>query len=101
MIPETVIVACEQLDLGAVKRRLGARTVKLASEEDMAALAPDCERGCLPPLGSLYAMDVLVSPTLTRDELIAFSGGTHTEEIRLSYDDWEELVHPRVMDIAC
>ncbi len=34
--------------------------------------------------------------SLAEDEVIAFNAGNHTETIKLSYKDFERLVHPRV-----
>jgi Ala-tRNA(Pro) deacylase len=95
-----VLPACEQIDREKVETAMHARYVDLASEEDIDRLLPECEKGCLPPIGNLVDIDVIVSPTLTRDELILFSAGSHTEDIRMSYDDWEALVQPRILDIA-
>ena len=96
-----VLAACERVDFKRIKQQTGALSVELASEDDMERLVAPCERGCLPPLGNLYSLKVIVSPTLTRDEQISFSAGTHTEDIRMSYDDWEALVQPKVLPIAC
>jgi len=55
----------------------------------------------MPPMGNLYGMDVFVDESLTEDEEIAFNAGSHTELIRLAYNDYEKLVKPKVVNIAC
>jgi Ala-tRNA(Pro) deacylase len=42
-------------------------------------------------------MDTYVEESLTEDEEIAFNAGTHTELIRMSYQDFEDLVQPRIL----
>ena len=96
-----VMPACERVDFAKLKEQTGAKYVELASEQDIADLAPLCDRGSLPPVGNLFGMEVFVSNTLADDEVICFSAGSHTEDICMSYDDWEELVQPRRMLFTC
>jgi Ala-tRNA(Pro) deacylase len=41
-------------------------------------------------------MEVYVEEVLTADREIAFNAGSHSEIIRLSYEDFARLVHPKV-----
>ena len=50
----------------------------------------------MPPFGNLYGLDVYVAEQLTENEEIAFSAGSHTELIRMSYEDFESLVTPKI-----
>ena len=54
----------------------------------------------MPPFGNLYGMDVYVAEKLTDDEEIAFNSGTHTELVKLSYKDYEDLVSPKVIRLT-
>jgi Ala-tRNA(Pro) deacylase len=74
----------------------GETDVKFASEEEFNRLFPDCETGAMPPFGNLYNMDVYVAPSLAEDEQIAFNAGTHTEVVRMAYQDFARLVKPRI-----
>lgn len=74
--------------------------VRLANEEEIAQLFPDCEIGAEPPFGNLYGLPVYVSPDLTRDEFITFNGGTHHDAVRMRYEDYQRSVNPVVMDLA-
>jgi Ala-tRNA(Pro) deacylase len=92
-----VVPATDHVDLGELKRALGAVKVELASERDFKRLFPDCEIGAMPPFGNLYGMEVFVSKRLAEDEEIAFNAGSHTELIKLAYRDFERLVKPRLV----
>ena len=59
---------------------------------------PDCELGAMPPLGNLYGVDVYVDQSLTEDEAIVFQAGTHVGAIKLRYEDFANLVHPKVAE---
>lgn len=95
-----VLPACERIDFDLFKKQAGAKHVSLATEQDIVNLAPLCDRGSLPPIGNLFGMEVFVASTVVADEVICFSGGTHTEDICMSYDDWEHLVQPRIMSFT-
>jgi len=95
-----VVPAHYHVNLDKLKSVTGAKQLDLAREEDLKKLFPDCETGAMPPFGNLYGMDVWVQEDLTRDKQIAFNAGTHTELIRMSYRDFENLVHPAVANFA-
>ena len=54
----------------------------------------------MPPFGVLYGLPVYVDKTLTRDEEIAFNAGSHRELMRMSYEDFERLEHPVIVDVV-
>ena len=80
-----------------VKEQLGANSVEVAGEYEFASVFPECEVGAEPPFGNLYGMDVYVSELLAHDPEIAFNAGTHTELIRMKYEDYKRLVKPEVL----
>lgn len=74
--------------------------VQFAREEEFKAIFPECEVGAMPPFGPLYGMEVYVAEELTRDPEIVFNACSHTELIRMSYEDFERLVQPRVVSFV-
>jgi len=92
-----VLPASHRVDLDYLKRGVTAGNVEVASEAEFKDLFPDCEVGAMPPFGNLYDMDVYVAEKLTEDEEIAFNSGSHTELVKLSYKDFENLVSPKVI----
>jgi Ala-tRNA(Pro) deacylase len=95
-----VLPASYHVDLSALKAAATAKTVALASESEFRGRFPECETGAMPPFGNLYGMPVFVEKTLTKDKEIAFNAGTHSELIRLSYEDFARLVQPKVIRFA-
>jgi Ala-tRNA(Pro) deacylase len=78
----------------------GAQSVRLAREDEIKSLFPDSEIGAMPPFGNLYQMPVYVDRALTENEKIVVQAGTHTETISLKYQDFAQLVQPKVADFA-
>jgi Ala-tRNA(Pro) deacylase len=95
-----VLPASCRVHLGHLKVAVSASHVELATEAEVETLFPDCEKGAMPPFGNLYDTDVYVAEQLTEDEEIAFSAGSHTELIRMSYKDFESLVKPKVIALT-
>ena len=95
-----VLPATDHVDLRMLKETTGAKKVRLAEEREFKDLFADCEIGAMPPFGNLYDLAVFVSTSLTEDEEIAFSAGTHTELIKIAYSDFERLVKPKVGAIS-
>jgi len=95
-----VVPGSRHLDLKALEEELGAREVRLVTEEEFQNVFPDCELGAMPPFGTLYGVNLYVDCKLQEDPEIAFNAGSHRELMRMQYADWERLEHPRVMRIA-
>ena len=93
-----VLPATDQVDLDRLAQSVGAESVELASEEEFRDRFPECETGAMPPFGNLFDMEVFVSPHLAQADHIAFSAGTHTEVMQLSYRNYERLVKPAVVN---
>jgi Ala-tRNA(Pro) deacylase len=86
------------VDLKRLEEVLDLPHVRLATEDELANLFPDCEIGSMPPFGNLYGLPVYVDELLTRDDEIYFDAGTHTEAFKLRYRDFADLVHPQVAE---
>ena len=95
-----VLPASRQVNLPFLKTAAGAKTASLATEAEFRDLFPGCETGAMPPFGNLYDMSVFVDESLSKDKEIAFNAGTHKELIRLAYEDFARLVHPKIITFA-
>lgn len=96
-----VLPATHRVDLDQLRQELGDGQARLATEGEMEQLFPDCERGALPPFGSLYRVPTVVDESLAADDEIVFEGQSHEEAIRMKYRDYETVEHPRVGHFAC
>jgi Ala-tRNA(Pro) deacylase len=94
-----VLPADRRVDLEKVEQVIG-RTVALDSESEFNALFPDCAVGTMPPFGNLYGLLTLVDKRLVKEDYIIFEAGTHTDAIKLSYADYDEIVRPQIADLA-
>jgi len=92
--------ASYRVDKEQLREALGVDFIDLANEWEFRDRFPDCELGAMPPFGNLYGLDVYVAESLAEDDEITFNAGTHTELIRLSYEDFRRLVKPKVVKFS-
>jgi Ala-tRNA(Pro) deacylase len=91
-----VLPATKVIDFELASNLLGVNHVSLATEIEIARMCPDCEIGALPPFGSQYGMKTLVDSSFARHGEIFFEGNSHTEAIRMNFDDFLAIERPQV-----
>jgi len=97
---QAVLPAHCTVDFEQLRATAGALTLRLAREDEMAALYPDCEVGAMPPFGAMYGHRVFVDRCLVGEPEMVFTAGTHTDAIRMHYGDFAELARPVVGTFA-
>jgi Ala-tRNA(Pro) deacylase len=95
-----VLPACRKIDLQALKKQLGAKSVELAEEEDIGKLFADCELGAEPPFGNLYDLPTVMDKSLEADDHIVFQAGSHDKAVRIKMADYRKLVNPKILDFS-
>ncbi len=95
-----VLQAPAYVDFDRIREILVCDEARLATESEMAKLFPGVELGAESPFGNLFDLPVYVDRGLAEEREIVFNAGTHTETIRLKYEDFSRLVSPRVVDIG-
>jgi Ala-tRNA(Pro) deacylase len=94
-----VIPAGDNLDINQLREILGTDDISLAKESEFEGLFSDCEPGGMPPFGNLYDMPVYASPGIAGDNEIIFNAGDHTNLVEMEFHDYEELVHPCILNM--
>jgi len=89
------VPATRRIDLGALKKLVGAKSIRLAEEKEFASDFPDCELGAMPPLGNLYDVQLVAADPIKEDLEIVFNAGNHREIIRMKRADWETVAKPK------
>jgi Ala-tRNA(Pro) deacylase len=95
-----VLPAHYVVDVERLQDVVGAGSMRVAKESEIAGLYSDCEVGAMPPLGPLYGQRVMVDRSLAADPEIVFNGGSHRDAIRMRYADFAGLVKPTVADFG-
>jgi len=93
---EAVVPAPMTVNLDRLCQLARGRDIRLATEDELRRLFPDCDLGAMPPLGPLYGYPVFVDVALAAELDIVFSAGTHTEAIAMQWADFAATVRPIV-----
>jgi Ala-tRNA(Pro) deacylase len=95
-----VVPAHSLVDLDRLADVLSAATIRLAAEDELDWLFPDCERGAMPPFGPLYHQRVVLDSALALEPTIAFHAGTHRDAVRMHVEDFVAISQPVLGRIA-
>lgn len=95
-----VLPASSRINMDHLRLELGDPEADLATEDEIEQLFADCERGAMPPFGSLYHLPTVMDESLAQDEIV-FEGQDHEEAVKMAYKDYEMIEHPRKGHFAC
>ena len=93
---QAVLPAHYSVDLEALKRLVGSASLRLAREQEIAALYPEFEVGAMPPFGMMHGHRVFVERCFVGEPELVFNAGTHTDSLCMHYGDFADIVHPTV-----
>lgn len=94
-----VLPATHHIHRDVLVRELGG-AVRIATDDEVAAIFRDCEWGVVSPFGTLYELPVILDESLHADLEIVFEGQTHAHAIRMRCGDFERLERPRRLRFA-
>jgi Ala-tRNA(Pro) deacylase len=78
--------------LGPLSQLLGRRHLRLADEERIAGLFPDCERGAVPAVGMPWGLEIVVDEELEAGERVYLECGDHEALLGMSGAQFHELM---------
>jgi Ala-tRNA(Pro) deacylase len=85
---QAVVPADCDVDFAQLAALIGVPHVRMATEDEIDWLYPDCETGAMPPLGPLYRQLVFVDGRLIEHEDIAFNAGTFDDAVVMRVADF-------------
>jgi Ala-tRNA(Pro) deacylase len=89
-----VLPATHRIDLARLAQALGVALVRIATEDEVAAVFHDCERGALPPFGRRYGLKTVVDVSLSGGCEFVFVANARHEGMRMRYRDYERIEAP-------
>ena len=95
-----IVPAHLRVDLEQLRVLAGAVTTRLAREEELAAICPDCEQGAVSLFTRKTPLRVFVDRSFVGESEMMLGAGTHTDAIQMHYGDFAELTNPIVGTIA-
>jgi Ala-tRNA(Pro) deacylase len=97
---QAVLPAHYTVDLEVLRQLTGASSMRLAHEQEIAALYPEFEVGAMPPFGMMHGHPVFVERCFVGEPEMVFNAGTHTDSLCMHYGDFADIVHPTVANFG-
>lgn len=96
-----VVPGAHKLDSKKVRHFFGHRHARLATEEELSRDFKGFELGAIPPFGALFNnIPVYVDKRLLDHESVIFTGGTHTDSIKMNVKDLVKIADAEVVDLT-
>jgi Ala-tRNA(Pro) deacylase len=95
-----VIDASDRLSLTKAAEAMKVRHVRLLREVELVALAPGCELGAIPAVGTLFGVPMYADRAVREDEEITFNAGSHRYTIQVDRADWDRAAAPIYADLV-
>jgi len=95
-----VLPAPEQVSMKRAAEVVGGSHARLAGEEELAEVFPDCEIGAEPPFGSLYGVEVVMEERLLAEPRMVVRAGSHEESLELNATDYFKMEEPEVGELG-
>ena len=96
---QCVISGHKKIDLKKLKSLLELDNASLASPEEVLEKT-GCTIGSVPPFGKLFGISTFVDSSITEQEYIFFSAGTHNDSIKIKSKDYIAAVEPEIINVA-
>jgi Ala-tRNA(Pro) deacylase len=98
--PVEAVIPAPSMVIDRLMELAGGSEIRIADEEELRRLFPECEVGAMPPFGPLYGQTVYVDAVLALEPEIVFNAGTHRDAIAMRWSDFVKTVNPIVGRIA-
>ena len=90
-----ILPADRQVDSKIIKSILNAKSLRMATLDELKEQT-GCEKGAVPPFGSLINIQMIVDTALFEEEFMAFNAGSLTTSIKMKTEDYKKIVNPRI-----
>lgn len=94
-----VISGARRVDTKKFKRLFKIKDLRMSTPDEVKKLT-DVKVGAVPPFGKLLGLEIFVDQSLGENEEISFNAGLHTKSVKMKYQDWFQLVKPKLGNFA-
>jgi Ala-tRNA(Pro) deacylase len=95
-----VLDAADRLSLAKAAEAMKVHHVQLLREVELEALAPGCDAGAIPAVGTLFGLPLYADHAVREDPEITFNAGSHRYSVQVERASWERAARPVYVDLA-
>ncbi len=85
------ISAAYKIDSKKVRKTLGLRKLRFATEEELKKLT-NCVPGSVPPFGQIFGLKMYLDKTILGNETVAFNAGRLDKSIKMKKSDYIKII---------
>ena|SRR3989338_6075046 len=89
-----VFPADRKLDSKQLKKLLGSKKLRFATEEELQQIT-GCIKGAVPPFGQLFGTEMIIDEALFDEEYMAFNAGSLEQSMKMKTVDYQKLIQSR------
>ncbi|MDR3502492.1 MAG: YbaK/EbsC family protein [Legionella sp.] len=94
-----VFPADQKFNSDKVRKELGIKNLRFATEQEVSDLTGGVKIGGVPPFGSLFNLKVYADPSLFENEKIVFNAGDRGFSVAMKSSDYQALINLQVIDL--
>lgn len=95
-----VVPGGHKVDNHKLREVFGNKRARLATEEEIGREFPHFELGAVPPLPPMLGLPGYVERRLLDHDTVIFTGGTHTDSVRMNCADFINMIQPDMVDLC-
>jgi Ala-tRNA(Pro) deacylase len=95
-----VVDAEDHVDMRKARETLHSKKVTLVDEDEIRELAPECDPGAMPAVGTLFGLQTYADMALHTMAEVSFNAGTHAHAVRVDRAAWETALGVIYADLA-
>lgn len=95
-----VVPGGHKVDNHKLREVFGNKHARLATEEEIGRDFPQFELGAVPPLPPMLGLPGYVERRLLDHDTVIFTGGTHTDSVRMNCADFVNMIQPEMVDLC-
>jgi Ala-tRNA(Pro) deacylase len=94
-----VIPGDAKFDPGKLKKVLGVKDMRFATEEEVSEITGGIQVGGVPPFGTLFGLSVYVDESVMVNEKIIFNAGDRRFSVGMKSEDYNNITNPTVVSV--
>src|SRR3989304_2006185 len=95
-----VVPGSRKISNKKIQQIFATKHARLATEDEMARDFSQFELGAVPPLGELLNLPVYADERLLDHDTILFTGGTHSDSVKISVQDFVNMTNAILVDVV-
>lgn len=83
-----------------VRKLFNAKDIRFATTNEVSEITRGVQPGGVPPFGNLFGLEVVVDPSVLKNEKIIFNAGDRSFSVGMKSVDYQKITNPKIESIV-